>query len=373
MAKVYSVKTERKKIMLKFINIQINKEEKSIILQVDPETLPEMITDYFKALDKSYTGKFYIDVLYTIRHDNTTGKFDFFCKINDHSDFITVPRKNQLVYESSFSQGGVSLFCPCVISERDTENIKNKCKNLLSNLYFQQNKNNDGVKIDKITLYDQRKMIYCQIAVQTLPVYIISNYANKYPATYTGQFGVWVKFDTASRLLYIVSDMMDRDRKLMYDNKTYCDYILSESDINNILTACRQKLIETGCIKLWMSQCEGVDSDITSELREVLYAKRCELNKENNHIVDEHSINAERAEYLHNNTPGGMIKDADTILEDIIENRDKEVSGVANDVFEIYKNTSDKKAVKAIFEAITGTTFDDYVDECVKNTTRKQE
>ena len=359
--------------MLKFINIQINKEEKSIILQVDPETLPEMITDYFKALDKSYTGKFYIDVLYTIHHNNTTGKFDFFCKINDHCDFVTVSRKNQLVYESSFSQGEVSLFCPCVISERDVENIKNKCKSLLSNLYCQQNKNNDGVKIDKITLYDQRKMIYCQIAIQTLPVYIVSNYANKYPATYTGQFGVWVKFDTASRLLYIVSDMMDRDRKLMYDNKTYCDYILSESDINNILTACRQKLLETGCIKLWASQCEGIDSDITPELREVLYAKRCELNKENNHIVNEYSINAERAEYLHNNTPGGMIKDADTILEDIIENRDKEVSGVANDVFEIYKNTSDKKAVKAIFEAITGTTFDDYVDECVKNTTRKQE
>ena len=244
---------------------------------------------------------------------------------------------------------------------------------LLSNLYCQQNESNDGVKIDKITLYDQQKMIYCQIAVQSLPVYIVSNYANKYPTTYTGQFGVWVKFDTVSRSLHIMSDMMDRDRKLMYDNKTYCDYILSECDINNILTACRQKLIETGCVKLWVSQCKEVDNDITSKLQEVLYTKRCEVNKENNHIVDEHNINVEKAEYLNKNTPDGMIRDADTILEDIIENRDKEVSGVANDVFEIYKNASDKKSVKAIFEAITGTTFDDYVNECVKNTTRKQE
>lgn len=359
--------------MLKFSNIQINKEKRSISLQVDPETLPEIITDYFKVFDKSYTGKFYIDVLYTIHSNNSTDKFEFFCKIDDHYDFTTVPIKHQLTYESSFSQKGTRLPYPCIISEKDAENIKNKCKMLLSNLYCQQNESNDGVKIDKITLYDQQKMIYCQIAVQSLPVYIVSNYANKYPTTYTGQFGVWVKFDTVSRLLHIIPDMMDRDRKLMYDNKTYCDYILSECDIDNILTACRQKLIETGCVKLWVSQREGVNNDITSKLQEVLHTKRCEINKENHHIVDEHNINVEIAEYLNNNTPDGMIRDADTILEDIIENRDKEVSGVANDVFEIYKNASDKKSVKAIFEAITGTTFDDYVNECVKNTTRKQE
>ena len=65
---------------------------------MDPETLQEMITDYIKALKKSYTGKFYIDVLYTIRHNSTTGKFDFFCKINDYCVFLIVPRIYQLVY-----------------------------------------------------------------------------------------------------------------------------------------------------------------------------------------------------------------------------------------------------------------------------------
>ena len=51
--------------MLKFINIQINEEEKNICLQVDPETLPEEIIQYFKFIDIKYTGKFFIDVSFT--------------------------------------------------------------------------------------------------------------------------------------------------------------------------------------------------------------------------------------------------------------------------------------------------------------------
>lgn len=359
--------------MLKFVNIQINKEEKNISLQVAPESLPKVITSRIIGIDNNYTERFYIDVSYTIYLNNVTNRFDVICAIDDHcAPDSTVPIKCQLAYEPSFSQDGkTKILCPYVIDKENAERIKNKCKNLLLNLL--QQKENDGLKVEHIILCNDTGMMYCQISEQSIPEYLVWLYKSKYD-TYSGLFEVRVKFNTDLGCMHIVSDALNDNRKLtyihrmrcnniIYNEKMYCDYYMSEGDISNIMTACSNKLLETGCIRLSDSQPKGVDTDLTSDLQKEMYKRKYENTNHNVSV----------AEYLNNNTPDGMIRDADTILEDIIENRDKEVSGVANDVFKIYRNASDKKSVKAIFEAITGTTFDDYVNECVKNTTRKQE
>lgn len=78
-----------------------------------------------------------------------------------------------------------------------------------------------------------------------------------------------------------------------------------------------------------------------------------------------------KVEMLMNNTPDGIIRDADTILIDLIEENDFEISGIAKDVFSIYKNSTDKRAVKEMFYLFTGMDFKEYLKKCLVETTRK--
>jgi hypothetical protein len=77
-----------------------------------------------------------------------------------------------------------------------------------------------------------------------------------------------------------------------------------------------------------------------------------------------------QVELLNGSTPNGMIIDSDTILADLLLNVDNEVSGFSQDIFNIYKRSKDKDAVKQIFFEFTGTEFDDYLDKCMKEITR---
>ena len=75
-------------------------------------------------------------------------------------------------------------------------------------------------------------------------------------------------------------------------------------------------------------------------------------------------------EELNNNTPEGLIIDADTILVDLIESCDYEFSGFAQDVFNIWKNSTDKVAVEQMFYEFTDVEFIDYLLMCKEKITR---
>ena len=77
-------------------------------------------------------------------------------------------------------------------------------------------------------------------------------------------------------------------------------------------------------------------------------------------------------ETLCRNTPDGVIHDADTILADLIEEVENEVSGTAQEIFDIWKNSSDKDSVSQMFYAFTGMEFDRYLQKCVDETTRPE-
>ena len=72
---------------------------------------------------------------------------------------------------------------------------------------------------------------------------------------------------------------------------------------------------------------------------------------------------------LHNevnaNVFGVAFHDADTILVDLQEEGlEEDATGVASEIFDIYENTSDKKAFCDLFESLVGTSFTSYLRKC---------
>lgn len=78
----------------------------------------------------------------------------------------------------------------------------------------------------------------------------------------------------------------------------------------------------------------------------------------------------EEVEKLNNNTPEGRIIDADTILADLMENVDFEFSGFAQDIFNIWKNSTDRESVEKMFYEFTEIEFNDYLRICEKRISR---
>ena len=63
------------------------------------------------------------------------------------------------------------------------------------------------------------------------------------------------------------------------------------------------------------------------------------------------------------NATGGCSRDADTVLEDILDDMEREVSGVGPEIIKIYLESKDKPNFCRAFEALTGTTWDSYLAE----------
>ena len=77
-----------------------------------------------------------------------------------------------------------------------------------------------------------------------------------------------------------------------------------------------------------------------------------------------------KVEELNANVPDGIVKDADTILVDLIQENDFEFSGIAQDIFNIWKESKDKKSVEQMFFEFTGMEFDRYLMKCQSEITR---
>lgn len=75
-------------------------------------------------------------------------------------------------------------------------------------------------------------------------------------------------------------------------------------------------------------------------------------------------------EVLNNNTPDGQIVDADTILVDLVEASDMQFNGFVQDIFNIWKKSSDKEAVEQMFYEFTGVEFEEYLLKCKNKITR---
>ncbi len=62
---------------------------------------------------------------------------------------------------------------------------------------------------------------------------------------------------------------------------------------------------------------------------------------------------------------GTAFHDADTILVDLQEEGlDIDATGVANEIFDVYEKTSDKKAFCDLFESLVGASFTTYLRKC---------
>ena len=80
-------------------------------------------------------------------------------------------------------------------------------------------------------------------------------------------------------------------------------------------------------------------------------------------------------EELNTNTPDGQIVDADTILKDIMDEQDFEISGMAQDIFNIYHQSSDKRSeqfqINSVYNQSQIRAFDQYLMKCSREITRK--
>ena len=60
-----------------------------------------------------------------------------------------------------------------------------------------------------------------------------------------------------------------------------------------------------------------------------------------------------------------ILTDADTVLEDVLYERER-VPDVAEELIGIWKDSTDRASVEALFASITGVTFEEYLDRCLK-------
>lgn len=61
----------------------------------------------------------------------------------------------------------------------------------------------------------------------------------------------------------------------------------------------------------------------------------------------------------------GTVFDGDTILKDIMDDVDFEISGLFEDIYNIFKKTTDPESMAQLFFEFTGIEFEEYLKRCI--------
>lgn len=76
---------------------------------------------------------------------------------------------------------------------------------------------------------------------------------------------------------------------------------------------------------------------------------------------------------LQHKMPDGTVCDADTVLADILDNMETEVTGAGFELIELYQCSTDKPGFCRLFEALTGTTWTAFIEESLRVMTKTAE
>ena len=348
-------------------NIALTKHNDEYIFKVyfKPESIDESYISFFKSMDDNYTG-----IFYTALSMKKNGAINKYILLSEPQWLFYVSSNDCIFYlPATFTNNNIYLECIKLLKEYEENKNKlhstvNSAKSNIKNTNLPQGKDNS----DSITYIEFLKdnnagdYLRCFLSEKFIPEALKAK-LNVMDNNYTGVFFTDI---------FVSGILLDATNKVYY-RSSVCDV-----ECTNAFSSQKLNMIQEECIK----KLNTTDVDIRNFIIEAYKSKAVNgLNeKENNNskdIIDKNYNNdsdseaaVDKAKELTLNTPNGIVRDADTILEDYMDNRETEISGIAEEVFDIYKNTTDKESVKAMFEALVGTSFDDYVKDCIKNTTK---
>lgn len=112
--------------------------------------------------------------------------------------------------------------------------------------------------------------------------------------------------------------------------------------------------------------------DTAKQLRDLLDAAEAVMGgvPEDASIAEKIDM-AQQTIRLYENTPAGKIADADTILQDYMDEAERDISGTGPELIQIWWRSHDRASVEKLFEAFTGRPFREYLRDCIQNTTRQ--
>lgn len=76
---------------------------------------------------------------------------------------------------------------------------------------------------------------------------------------------------------------------------------------------------------------------------------------------------------MQHNMPNGVVLDADTVLADILDNVETEVTAAGFELIELYLRSADKPGFCQLFEALTGTSWTAFIEETLRVMTKGNE
>lgn len=329
-----------------------------------PETIDESYVSFFRSMDTDYTG-----IFYTALSMKKNGAINKYILLSEPQWLFYVSSNDCVFYLPALFTNN-DIYLECIKFVKEYEENKNQLhyskvnsakKNIENTKLPQEDNTSDSIiHIEFIKDNNAGNYLRCFLNENFIPKVLkikLKAIDNNYTGVFFTDIFISGIFLNATDKVYYKSSVCDVE----------CTNAFSSQELKIIQKECIKKLnttevdirnLITEAYKL--KDVNGLSEKENNNSRDII-SKNCNYNLDSEAAVD-------KAKELILSTPNGVIRDADTILKDYLDNRETEISGIAEEVFGIYKNTTDKESVKAMFEALVGTSFDDYVKDCIKNT-----